>query len=91
MDTSHAALVDVLLEADGCDHYRCDRTLSLGINFHNLGKMLRLAQITDVITFNVEDGADTCTIGINGEDDDKLADVELKLMDMDSEGIPGDP
>eukprot|EP00898_Chlorokybus_atmophyticus_P000298 jgi/Chlat1/1269/Chrsp115S00760 len=90
MDTSHVALVAVSLKADGFDHFRCDRALSLGMNFGNLGKMLRCAQNTDVITLKAEDSADTCTIVIEGKDDDKIADFELKLMDIDSEhlGIP---
>ena len=33
MDSSHVSLVDVNLRAEGFDPYRCDRNLTLGVNF----------------------------------------------------------
>uniref|UniRef100_A0A803R8F7 DNA sliding clamp PCNA n=1 Tax=Cannabis sativa TaxID=3483 RepID=A0A803R8F7_CANSA len=52
MDSSHVALVALLLRSEGFEHYRCDRNLSMA--------------------------------------QDKIADFEMKLMDIDSEhlGIP---
>jgi len=32
MDTSHVSLVAVNLKADGFDKYRCDRSVTLGMN-----------------------------------------------------------
>jgi proliferating cell nuclear antigen len=32
MDSSHVALVALMLKSDGFENYRCDRNLSLGIN-----------------------------------------------------------
>ena len=36
MDSSHVSLVALLLRSDGFDHYRCDRTLSMGMNLANM-------------------------------------------------------
>jgi proliferating cell nuclear antigen PCNA len=32
MDSSHVALVSLMLKSEGFENYRCDRNLSLGIN-----------------------------------------------------------
>ena len=40
MDSSHVSLCALVLRSDGFDHYRCDRTISLGLN---LGNMVRVA------------------------------------------------
>ena len=39
MDSSHVSLVALLLRADGFDHFRCDRNISLGINLGSMGKV----------------------------------------------------
>lgn len=36
MDSSHVSLVALLLRADGFDHYRCDRPISMGMNLQNM-------------------------------------------------------
>ena len=36
MDSSHVSLVALLLRSDGFDHYRCDRTISMGMNLANM-------------------------------------------------------
>lgn len=43
MDSSHVCLVAFALRADGFDHFRCDRPLTLGINLDNLAKILKCA------------------------------------------------
>lgn len=42
MDSSHVSLVSLLLRADGFEHYRCDRGLSMGMNLSNFAKMLKV-------------------------------------------------
>jgi len=58
MDSSHVAL---LLRAEGFEHYRCDRNLSMGMNLNNMAKMLRCAGNDDIITIKADDGSDTVT------------------------------
>jgi hypothetical protein len=61
MDSSHVALVALLLRAEGFEHYRCDRNLSMGMNLNNMAKMLRCAGNEDIITIKADDGSDTVT------------------------------
>ena len=30
MDSSHVSLIDILLESEGFEHYRCDRNIPMG-------------------------------------------------------------
>lgn len=46
MDSSHVCLVSFNLRADGFDHFRCDRNLSMGIHMANLSKVLKCAGVT---------------------------------------------
>ncbi|KAF8090797.1 hypothetical protein N665_0466s0001 [Sinapis alba] len=90
MDSSHVALVSLLLRSEGFEHYRCDRNLSMGMNLGNMSKMLKCAGNDDIITIKADDGSDTVTFMFESPTQDKIADFEMKLMDIDSEhlGIP---
>jgi proliferating cell nuclear antigen len=61
MDSSHVALVSLLLRSDGFEHYRCDRNLTLGINLGSMAKILKCAGNDDVLTLKAEDEGDTLT------------------------------
>lgn len=61
MDSSHVSLVSLLLRSDGFDHFRCDRSLSMGMNLNNVAKMLKCAGNDDIITMKAEDSGDTVT------------------------------
>ncbi|KAF2601922.1 hypothetical protein F2Q70_00025502 [Brassica cretica] len=61
MDSSHVALVSLLLRSEGFEHYRCDRNLSMGMNLGNMSKMLKCAGNDDIITIKADDGGDTVT------------------------------
>ncbi|KAK4356006.1 hypothetical protein RND71_024977 [Anisodus tanguticus] len=61
MDSSHVALVALLLRSEGFEHYRCDRNISMGMNLGNMVKMLKCAGNDDIITMKADDGSDTVT------------------------------
>ena len=61
MDSSHVALVALLLRSEGFEHYRCDRNISMGMNLGNMAKMLKCAGNDDIITIKADDGSDTVT------------------------------
>ena len=61
MDSSHVALVALLLKSEGFEHYRCDRNTSMGMNLGNMSKMLKCAGNDDIITIKGDDGSDTVT------------------------------
>lgn len=58
MDSSHVSLVALLLRASGFDHYRCDRSLNLGISIPSLAKIIKTAGNDDALTLRAEDAPD---------------------------------
>lgn len=90
MDSSHVSLVALLLRADGFDHFRCDRSMSLGINLGSMGKVLKCCNNDDIVTLKADDNADAMTFMFENQTQDRISDFELKLMDIDAEhlGIP---
>lgn len=90
MDSSHVSLVDVNLRAEGFDPYRCDRNITLGVNFSFLSKILKCAGNDDVVTLRSEDSADSLSLTFESQNQEKVADYEMKLMNIDMEhlGIP---
>ncbi len=59
MDNSHVSLVALLLRADGFEHYRCDKNMSLGLSLQSLSKVLKCAGNDDIITMKAADDGDT--------------------------------
>lgn len=90
MDSSHVSLCALTMRSDGFDHYRCDKTKSLGINTLNLSKLLKCAGNEDVITLKAEEGSDCLNLVFEANNQEKISEFELKLMDIDAEhlGIP---
>jgi len=90
MDSSHVSLCALLMRADGFDHFRCDKNISLGLNLTNLGKILKCAGNDDIITMKSEDEGDTISFMFESENQERVSDFELKLMDIDADhlGIP---
>jgi proliferating cell nuclear antigen len=62
MDTSHVALVALLLRAEGFDPFRCDRNISLGVNFGMLSKVLKCAGNDDVLTIKSGERGDVLSL-----------------------------
>lgn len=67
MDSSHVSLCALMIRSDGFDHYRCDRSLSLGLSMANIAKILKCAGNKDTVTLKTEDSADTLTIMFESE------------------------
>merc|ERR1711935_1009750 len=90
MDSSHVSLVGILLKADGFEHYRCNKSVSLGMNLASLSKILKCANNDDIITLKAEDDAEVVTFMFESPNQEKISDFEMKLMVIDSEhlGIP---
>ncbi|TPX38021.1 hypothetical protein SmJEL517_g00392 [Synchytrium microbalum] len=90
MDNSHVALVILSLKAGMFDPFRCDRNLSIGINLASLGKIMKCAANDDVLTIKADDQQDTLSLTFENNNQDRVSEYELKLMDIDSEhlGIP---
>ena len=87
MDNSHVSLVSVSLRADGFDKFRCDRQLSMGMNLGSMSKILKCADANDIITVKAQDQADTVTFMFESPNQEKVADYEMKLMNLDQEHL----
>lgn len=90
MDNSHVSLVSLNLRSDGFDKYRCDRNLSMGMNLANMAKIFKCANNNDTVTIKAQDNADTVTFMFESQNQEKVSDYEMKLMNLDQEhlGIP---
>jgi proliferating cell nuclear antigen len=90
MDSSHVSLVALSLKSDGFDHFRADRTTSLGINLASLSKVLKCAGNDDAITLKAEDSPDHISFMFESKKQTRISHFNLKLIDIDSEhlGIP---
>ncbi|KAK7061233.1 proliferating cell nuclear antigen [Favolaschia claudopus] len=90
MDNSHVALVAVHLEAAGFKRYRCDRPMPLGVNLSSLTKVLKCAKDDDECTLKAADEADVLNLVYEAKNSDRIAEYDMKLMDIDSDtlGIP---
>lgn len=93
MDDSHVSLVTLSLRSQAFEMYRCDRSLSLGINIENFCKVLKCAQNDDSVKITADDeGADCAEFMFENQAGDRVAHFQLKLMDIDSEhmNVPED-
>lgn len=90
MDSSHVSLVALNLRSDGFEHFRCDRSFSMGLNLNNMAKMLKCAGNDDIITMKAADNGDTVSFVFEAPNQERVSEFELKLMDITSEnlGIP---
>jgi len=90
MDSSHVSLVALFLRAEGFEHYRCDRNISLGINLTSMAKVLKCAGNEDAITLKAEDAADNVSFMFESKEQTRISHFGLKLIDIDSEhlGLP---
>lgn len=90
MDNSHVALVALQLRASGFAQYRCDRQMTLGINVPSFQKITKCAAPQDILTLRAFDDGDLLTIVAETLNTDRVAEYEMKMMDIDIEhlGIP---
>jgi proliferating cell nuclear antigen len=90
MDNSHVALVAVKLDAVGFKRFRCDRPMPLGVNLNSLTKVLKCAKDDDLCTLKATDDADVLNLMYEARNSDRIAEYDMKLMDIDSDtlGIP---
>lgn len=55
MDNSHVALVSLLLRSESFDPYRCDRSITLGVNLSVLAKVIKCAGNDDTVTLKAKE------------------------------------
>merc|ERR1711933_534452 len=85
MDSSHVALVSLLLRESAFADFKCDRPTSLGMNVDSLGKIFKMCGPNDSLKLRWQNDADTLNFQCESSDDDRIADFDLKLMQIESE------
>merc|ERR1712176_1606003 len=84
MDSSHVALVSLLLRESAFSNFKCERPTSLGMNVESLSKILKMCSPNDSLKLRWQSGADTVSFQCEGGED-RIADFDLKLMQIESE------
>ena len=90
MDQSHVSLCALLLRVDAFDHYRCDKSFSMGVNTTNLSKLLKCSGNDDIVTLKSEEDVDILGMTFEAKEQDRISEFGLKTMEIVSEhlGIP---
>jgi len=84
MDSSHVALVSLMLRESAFADFKCDRPTSLGMNVDSLGKVLKMCGPSDSLKLRWQDGEDTVSFQCESNED-RIIDFSLKLMQIESE------
>ncbi|KAF8968631.1 proliferating cell nuclear antigen, N-terminal domain-containing protein [Flammula alnicola] len=87
MDNSHVALVSVKFAAPAFKRYRCDRPMPLGVNLTSLTKVLKCAKDDDICTLKAADEADVLNLVYEAKNSDRIAEYDMKLMDIDADTL----
>lgn len=85
MDSSHVALVSLLLREAAFQDYKCDKAMSLGMNIESLAKVLKMCTASDSLKLRAENGADHVSFTCESSSEDRIADFDLKLMEIESD------
>merc|ERR1719157_294464 len=85
MDSSHVALVSLLLRESAFAEFKCDRPTSLGMNVDSLSKILKMCGQNDSLKLRAQNDADVVSFQCESGEDDRIADFDLKLMQIESE------
>merc|ERR1712066_248386 len=82
MDSSHVALVSLMLRESAFAEFKCDRATSLGMNVESLGKVLKMCGPSDSLKLRWQDGEDIVNFQCESGDD-RITDFSLKLMQIE--------
>ena len=87
MDSSHVALVSLQLSSEGFEVFRCDKTMTLGLNIGNLSKVMKLGDNDDSITLKAEEDPNSLTIQFENTKRGRLTEFNINLIQIDSEHL----
>merc|ERR550514_1398184 len=85
MDSSHVALVALMLRESAFSEFKCDRPVSLGMNVEALTKVLKMCGQNDTLKLKWRDESDHIGFQSESSEDDRISDFEMKLMEIESE------
>lgn len=87
MDSSHVALLHLLLRDDCFVKYQCERNSILGLNFSSLTKVLKIVDGTDSLTIRHEEDGDFLTLASENAEKSRKCEYQLKLLEIESPSI----
>merc|ERR1712087_954837 len=85
MDSSHVALVSLMFRESAFSEFKCDRPTSLGMNVDSLAKIFKMCGQNDSLKIRWQNDADTVNFQCESSEEDRIADFDLKLMQIESE------
>merc|ERR1712226_1045995 len=85
MDSSHVALVSLLLRESAFTDFKCDRPTSLGMNVESLAKILKMCGPNDSLKIRWQNDSDIVNFQCETGEADRISDFDLKLMQIESE------
>nr|5CFK_A Chain A, Proliferating cell nuclear antigen,Proliferating cell nuclear antigen [Leishmania donovani]5CFK_B Chain B, Proliferating cell nuclear antigen,Proliferating cell nuclear antigen [Leishmania donovani]5CFK_C Chain C, Proliferating cell nuclear antigen,Proliferating cell nuclear antigen [Leishmania donovani]5CFK_D Chain D, Proliferating cell nuclear antigen,Proliferating cell nuclear antigen [Leishmania donovani]5CFK_E Chain E, Proliferating cell nuclear antigen,Proliferating cell nucle len=90
MDSSHVALVHMLLRDDCFVKYQCGRNSILGLNLASLSKVLKIVDSNDSLSLRHDDDSDVVTLTSENPEKTRKCEYQLKLLEIEAEsmGIP---
>ncbi|CAI2374504.1 unnamed protein product [Moneuplotes crassus] len=90
MDSSHVALVSLMMNQEGFDYFKCEKPATIGVSIGNLSKVLKLANPEDSITLEFDEDPSCLTIIFESSTNSKSTTFNLNLLTLESEnmGIP---
>merc|ERR1712066_387610 len=74
-----------LLRESAFAEFKCDRSTSLGTNVESLGKIFKMCGPNDSLRLRWQNDADTVNFQCESSEEDRIADFDLKLMQIESE------
>merc|ERR1712076_188662 len=84
-DSSHVALVSLLLKESAFSDFKCDRATSLGMNVDSLSKILKMCAPSDSLKLRWQNDADTVSFQCETGEEDRISEFDLELMQIESE------
>merc|ERR1712060_747523 len=83
--------VSLLLRESAFAEFKCERPTWVGMNVDSLAKILKMCSPNDSLKLRWQSGADNVNFQCESGGDDRIADFDLKLMQIESEHmeIPG--
>merc|ERR1719493_167761 len=84
MDSSHVALVSLLLRESAFSEFKCDRPTSLGMNVDSLSKILKMCGPADSLKVRWQNDADSVSFQCETGDEDRISEFDLKMMQTPS-------
>lgn len=87
IDSSHVSLVSLNIPKESFLSYQITKRLTIGINLDSMLKILKTAEIDDVVKFKKEEKDDNLKIMFSKsfKSNEEISTYELKLIDIDQE------